>query len=703
MSKTFDKLFDKILIANRGEIAVRIIKTAKALGYQTVAVFSDADAASPHVSLADCAVHIGAANVRESYLDIEKIIAAAKKTGARAIHPGYGLLSENAAFARACEENQLVFIGPGADAIELMGNKQQAKQAMLAAGIPCIPGYQGAEQDNEGLTAQAETIGFPLMIKAAAGGGGKGMRLAHELADIESLFNSARSEALASFGSDQLILERALVNARHIEIQVVRDHQGNCIHLGERDCSMQRRHQKVIEEAPGVNISAELRNKMGQAAVEVANSCDYLGVGTVEFLLVQHEREDAFYFLEMNTRLQVEHPITEMITGIDLVKWQIDIAHGKALPLNQQQVHFNGHAIEARLYSEDPAQSFMPQSGQISLWLSPQTQHSDTSIRCDHMLTATADISRFYDPMLAKIIVWGEDREQARRRLIQALHQSQLHGIRHNKNFLLELAQTPAFINQDSESHIHTRFIDDNLELLTSCSQTPLTPELWALAAALSYLLQGQVLHSGTRALQQVNQPPGLPLSKQMLLRSEAAPPENKQQSVAITPVSQGGNTGYPGQFRVSLDKESADTATIDIAIIAITTNRFTCQINGLRQDYYFSRHQQQLHISGQDFDFSISDLSYHTVQNGAGALSGSAQDGQHFAPMNGTVVAVEKSPGDIIEQGEVLLTIEAMKMELPVKASCSGTLSHLNLEKNQQVTSGQLLATISVEEKVEQ
>ena len=489
--------FSKILIANRGEIALRIIKTAHALGYQTVAVFSDADSDSPHVAMADIAVNIGVDNVSESYLDIDKIIDAAKKTGAEAIHPGYGLLSENADFARACKQHQLVFIGPDADVIELMGNKQQAKIAMLAAGIPCIQGYQGLEQDNPHLRLEAEKIGFPLMIKAAAGGGGKGMRLAHELEGIEQLFNSARAEALASFASEQLILEQALINARHIEIQVVRDQQGNCIHLGERDCSMQRRHQKVIEETPGINISEDLRAQMGKTAIAVADSCDYLGVGTVEFLLVQTaellnaepvsaesitaeplsaEQQPHFYFLEMNTRLQVEHPITEMITGIDLVKWQINIAHGQPLPLTQTQVCFKGHAIEARLYSEDPSQSFMPQSGQVSLWQSPLSQYADTQnneqppvIRCDDMLSSTAKISRFYDPMLAKIIVWGEDREQARRRLIRALQHTHLHGINHKKEFLLELLSCEPFITNSIKQPVHTRFIEQYLPNLRSC------------------------------------------------------------------------------------------------------------------------------------------------------------------------------------------------------------------------------------------
>ncbi|WP_281557021.1 biotin carboxylase N-terminal domain-containing protein [Thalassomonas sp. RHCl1] len=683
--------FNKILIANRGEIAVRIINTAKAQGYQTVAVFSDADSNSPHVSLADCAVHIGAANVSESYLDIDKIIKAAKQTGAEAIHPGYGLLSENAAFARACQEHNLVFIGPHSDTIELMGDKQQAKQAMLAADIPCIPGYQGTGQSNEVLRAEAEKIGFPLMIKAAAGGGGKGMRLAHGLDDIDTLFNSARSEALASFASEQLILERAMVNARHIEIQVVRDRQGNALHLGERDCSMQRRHQKVIEEAPGINISNELREKMGRAAIKVAHSCDYLGVGTVEFLLMQTPQEEVFYFLEMNTRLQVEHPVTEMITGIDLVKWQIDIARGTPLPFTQEQVSFNGHAMEARLYSEDPALDFMPQSGRISLWQNPQTQAQDNNIRCDHMLSQVAEISRYYDPMLAKIIVWGEDREQARRRLIQALHQTQLHGIRHNKNFLLELIQTPAFSGQDSENLFHTRFIDDNLSTLKSCSQTPLSTEQWALAALLNYLLQGK-----TQQLSRVNQAMALPLSKHLLLSCDSAPQAQRRQNITITPTADGQDTDHIGRFRVKLEQES-----LEVTAITLATNRLICQINGLRQQYYFSRHQQQLTISGQSQDFSITDLSYAGRQHGAGAAADGVKGGQHFAPMNGTVVSVEKSAGDIIRQGEVLFTIEAMKMELPVKANCSGTLSHLNLEKDQQVASGQLLATILAEDEI--
>ena len=689
INKNPDRNFGKILIANRGEIAVRIIKTAKALGYQTVAVFSDADSNSPHVTLADCAVHIGAANVGESYLSIDNIIKAAKQTGAEAIHPGYGLLSENADFARACMDNNLVFIGPNADAIELMGNKQQAKAAMLDADIPCIPGYQGAEQSNKVLRAEAEKIGFPLMIKAAAGGGGKGMRLARNLDDIDTLFNSARSEALASFGSEQLILERALVAARHIEIQVARDQHGNALHLGERDCSMQRRHQKVIEEAPGINISSELREKMGQAAIKVAHSCDYLGVGTVEFLLMQTPQEQAFYFLEMNTRLQVEHPVTEMITGIDLVKWQIDIARGAPLPLSQEQVSFTGHAMEARLYSEDPAQDFMPQSGRVSFWQNPQTQ--DNNIRCDHMLSSTAKISRYYDPMLAKIIVWGEDREQARRRLIQALHQTQLHGIRHNKNFLLELAQSSAFTGLDNENLFHTRFIDDNLSALKSCSQASLTTEQWALAAVLNYLLQGD-----TQQLPRANQALALPLSKQMLLSCDSAPQENCRQSITITPVAGSQGTDHIGQYRISLDEE-----TLEAIVVAFDTDKLTCQINGLRQQYFYSRQQQQLTISGQSQDFSITDLSYAGRQNGADATADGVLGGQHFAPMNGTVVSVEKSTGDIIEQGEVLFTIEAMKMELPVKANCSGTLTRLNLEKDQQVASGQLLATICTEDEI--
>ena len=380
--------FVKILIANRGEIACRVMRTARAMGYRTVAVFSDADRAARHVECADEAVHIGASAVGESYLAIDKLLAAAKRTGADAVHPGYGFLSENAEFATACRDAGLIFIGPSPEAIGAMGNKAAAKRLMIEAGVPCVPGYQGTDQTDVRFTAEARKIGFPVMVKAAAGGGGRGMRLVASEPDLLASLAAARREALSAFGSDELILEKAVVDARHIEIQVFGDTHGNTIHLGERDCSIQRRHQKVIEEAPSPAVDASLRERMGAAAVAAARAIDYAGAGTVEFLL---DAQDQFYFLEMNTRIQVEHPVTEAITGFDLVRWQIDIAAGAKLPVSQAQIDFKGHAIEARLYAEDPHAGFLPRSGRIVNWSMPDI----AGVRVDHgVAAAPTDVSR---------------------------------------------------------------------------------------------------------------------------------------------------------------------------------------------------------------------------------------------------------------------------------------------------------------------
>ncbi|MEQ8803451.1 MAG: biotin carboxylase N-terminal domain-containing protein, partial [Haliea sp.] len=392
--------FDSVLVANRGEIAVRVIRSAKAQGYRTIAVYSEADAAAPHVLLADEAVLIGPAPVRESYLDPERILAAAAATRAGAIHPGYGFLSENAAFARACEDAGMVFIGPSARAIELMGNKAAAKRLMLAADVPCIPGYQDQDQSDTALVEAAQRIGTPLMVKAAAGGGGRGMRLVLDPVDLPAALAAARSEAENAFGSGELILEKALLQPRHVEIQVFSDSHGNHVHLGERDCSIQRRHQKVVEESPCPVMTPELRVAMGEAAVNAARSIDYCGAGTVEFLLDVDQR---FYFLEMNTRLQVEHPVTEMVTGLDLVALQLQVAQGYPLPLSQADVALHGHALEVRLYAEDTVNDFLPASGTVYRWHPPHGE----GIRVDHDLVEGQEVSPFYDPMIANIIAWG--------------------------------------------------------------------------------------------------------------------------------------------------------------------------------------------------------------------------------------------------------------------------------------------------------
>jgi geranyl-CoA carboxylase alpha subunit len=431
--------FGKVLVANRGEIAWRVMRTAKAMGYRTVAAYSDADKDAPHVSFADEAVRIGPSPVAESYLSIDRMLEAAHKSGADAVHPGYGFLSENEAFAAACEKAGLVFIGPPPAAIAAMGNKAAAKRRMIDAGVPCVPGYQGADQNDATLEKAARKIGLPVMVKAAAGGGGRGMRLVERDGDLLEAIRTARTEAESVFGSGELILEKAVVDARHVEIQVFADNHGNVIHLGERDCSVQRRHQKVIEEAPSPAVNADLRAGMGAAAVAAAKAISYSGAGTVEFLLGS---DDAFYFLEMNTRLQVEHPVTEAITGLDLVEWQLRVARGEKLPLGQEQVKFRGHAIEARLYAEDAYAGFLPQTGRICVWR-PAT---GPGVRTDHGVKDGLAISPFYDPMIAKVIAHGATREEARSRLALALAETVVLGPTTNRHFLLDLLEHPEFV-----------------------------------------------------------------------------------------------------------------------------------------------------------------------------------------------------------------------------------------------------------------
>jgi geranyl-CoA carboxylase alpha subunit len=430
--------FSTILVANRGEIAWRVLHTAKAMGYRTVAVYSDADKDAPHVAFADQAVRIGPPPVGESYLSIDRILEAAHTSGADAIHPGYGFLSENAEFAAACEKTGLVFIGPPPAAIAAMGNKAAAKRRMIEAGVPCVPGYQGADQSAGNLEKEARKIGLPVMVKAAAGGGGRGMRLVTEDGELLEAIRTARTEAESAFGSGELILEKAVVDARHVEIQVFADAHGNVLHLGERDCSVQRRHQKVIEEAPSPAVNAGLRHRMGAAAVAAAKTIGYRGAGTVEFLL---GADGTFYFLEMNTRLQVEHPVTEAITGLDLVEWQLRVARGEPLPITQEQVRLQGHAIEVRLYAEDAYAGFLPQTGRIDVWR-PAT---GPGVRIDHGMKEGLAISPFYDPMIAKVIAAGATREEARLRLIKALRDTVVLGPTTNRHLLIKLLEHPEF------------------------------------------------------------------------------------------------------------------------------------------------------------------------------------------------------------------------------------------------------------------
>ena len=465
--------FDTVLVANRGEIAVRILRTARSLGYRTVAVYSDADASAPHVQVADLAVRIGPGPVAESYLSVERLLEAAAKTGAGAVHPGYGFLAENAGFARACAQAGLTFVGPPEPAIALMGDKVQAKRRMIDAGVPTAPGYHGTDQDPERLMTEASAIGVPLLVKAVAGGGGRGMRKVTELAQLSEAIASARSEAASAFGNGDLFLERLVEGARHIEIQVFADTHGNVLHLHERECSAQRRHQKIIEEAPSAVVGDALRRTMGAAAVAAARAIDYVGAGTVEFLL---DDDQQFYFLEMNTRLQVEHPVTELITGFDLVAWQLAVAAGERLPVTQGEIPLRGHAIEARLYAEDPEAGFLPQVGRIELW-SPAR---GDGVRVDAGVQTGTEVSPYYDPMLAKVIAHGPTRADAIRRLRSALRSTSALGVTTNRAFLLELLGSDEF----ATAAIKTDTIDR--DWAGGRTPEPVSDRLWALAAVVA-------------------------------------------------------------------------------------------------------------------------------------------------------------------------------------------------------------------------
>ena len=623
--------FSKILIANRGEIACRIQRTAQALGYRTVAVYSDADAQALHVQMADEAVHIGPAPVQQSYLNIDAILNAARVTSADAIHPGYGFLSENPDFARACQHANLTFIGPGVEAIELMGSKRLSKLAMLDAGVPCIAGYQGSAQDDSTLQREADAIGYPLMIKASAGGGGRGMRLVQHPEELLDNLHTARSEAKNAFGSGELILEQALIEPRHVEIQLFGDSHGHLIYLGERDCSIQRRHQKIIEEAPCPVMTPELRQAMGEAALNAGRAVNYVGAGTVEFLL---DRNGRFYFLEMNTRLQVEHPVTELITGLDLVDWQLQIAAGQPLPLTQPDVSLNGHAMEVRLYAEDPAQGFLPQTGEVLRW------NPAAGVRIDHGVTEGQRISPFYDPMLGKIIAYGATREEARRKLLRAVEDTVLLGVTTNQPLLVDLLKHPDFVGGD----FSTGFIAEHFSEIR-----PLTPsaEHLALAAALFYQ------HSANQ------HPQGL--------------------------AGWRNNTSAPCTYRLEVN---GDTHTVNAAPLPLTTDgRHANHVfNGIRRRTAYHLVGNQLWLPG----LTVTDRTQQVASRQANVSSGTVK-----APMDGAIVDVRVSAGDSVTKGQLLLVLEAMKMEHPLTAGIDGVIKGVQVIAGDQVRNRQVLLEI--------
>jgi geranyl-CoA carboxylase alpha subunit len=644
------KPFSKILIANRGEIACRVIRSAKAKGYATVAVFSDADAGARHVLEADEAFRLGGGPLQESYLSAERVLAAARATGADALHPGYGFFSENAEFAEQCADAGITFIGPMPDSVRVMGDKARSKRRMIEAGVPCVPGYEGDDQDDALFIREADRIGYPVMVKASAGGGGRGMRLVHDRSDLEAAIVSARSEAKNAFGDDRLLLERAVVDARHVEIQVFGDTFGSVVHLGERDCSVQRRHQKVIEEAPSPAVNEDLRRRMGDAAVRAAAAIDYVGAGTVEFLL---GRDGEFYFLEMNTRLQVEHPVTECVTGVDLVDLQIDVAAGLPLPFTQDDISITGHAIEVRLYAEDPQQEFLPQTGVASIW-QPATGEG---VRVDHGLVTGQVISPFYDPMIAKIIAHGSNRDEALRRLVQAVRGTHLLGVATNREFLLDALSVEEFRDGSATTAFIGKHYADGFQ------SGEADPVAILLAAILAADKSGQGWSSNAVQSHQINLSSG---------SSEA--------SVRVA------RTG-PRWSAVSGENAAS------IAILERGESHVRFEVDGLirRAVYLCSGDEIAIDLDGRVYSFE--DITYR-----APSKSNAGGDGVLRAPMTGTITAVRVEQGQIVARGDVLAVLEAMKMEQQIMAPVAGTVTTVAVSTSQQVSARDILFVVEAD-----
>lgn len=657
-------MFSKILIANRGEIACRIIKTARRMGIQTVAVYSRADANARHVRMADEAVLIGPAAARESYLVIDRVIAAALQTGAQAIHPGYGFLSENEAFSEACEHNGIVFVGPPTKAIRAMGSKSAAKTLMQQAGVPLTPGYHGDNQEVEFLAREAKQIGYPVLIKASAGGGGKGMRRVDRAEEFEAALASCKREAVGAFGDDHVLIEKYVLKPRHIEIQVFADQHGQCVHLFERDCSVQRRHQKVLEEAPAPGMTPERRAAMGRAAVDAAQAVGYVGAGTVEFIANQ---DGSFYFMEMNTRLQVEHPVTEMITGVDLVEWQLRVANGERLPLLQEQLNIDGHAIEARIYAEDPGNDFLPSTGRL---LCLQTPPESDRVRVDTGVEQGDEITSYYDPMISKLIVWGSDREAALLQMRRALGQYNVVGVQNNVEFLSRLVACPAFVKAD----LDTALIERESDFLFAPTLEP-SPQVWALAALAQLLTEQResglylgVDRDSPWRLQDAWRLNGQGQRVMMLRLGETLMP------VGITTTVNG--------WRL----EIADQV-IDAQGQYHTDGRLHAHIGERRVSATVVTTNERRHVFFEGRSYPI-----FIVQ---GDDQGGAQQQDHgglTSPMPGKIIAVLANVGVLVEAGTPLLVMEAMKMEHTIVAPSKGVVRVFNYAVGDQANEGELL-----------
>ena len=660
-------MFNKILIANRGEIACRIIQTAHRMGIRCVAVYSEADANARHVAMADEAFYIGPAPSSESYLRADKIIEIAKESGAQAIHPGYGFLSENTDFAEACEANGIVFIGPPSSAIAAMGSKSAAKAIMEDAGVPLVPGYHGKDQSPDLLRAEAEKCGFPLLLKAVAGGGGKGMRVVENMAEFDDALAAAQREAKNAFGNPDMLIERYLTQPRHVEIQVFCDQSGNGIYLAERDCSVQRRHQKVLEEAPAPGLSEDTRKAMGEAAVRAAQAINYVGAGTVEFL---YDVDGSFFFMEMNTRLQVEHPVTEMVTGQDLVEWQLKVAWGEPLPLTQDQVKTRGHAIEARIYAEDPDQDFLPATGTLRYLSTPD---ESAHVRVDTGVTEGDEISIHYDPMIAKLIVWDETREQAVNRMVQALEHYRIAGLKTNIRFLHAAVDAQPF----REAELTTNFIATHNDLLFPKSRLDLDK---ALVLSAGFILEQR------KSAEPVTGDPWSPFGRKNSWRmnSEYAQPLTLQ-------------VGDDKHELKILERDDRYQVFVGGSVYHLNAklndDYLQAVINGHRLSVHGNLHNEELVL------FYEGDTFKCTVYRETYGFEEMASEGSLAAPMNGSVVAIQAQVGDKVTAGQTLVIMEAMKMEHAIKAPADGVVSEIFYAEGDQVAEGAELIAIDTGE----
>ncbi|NIE97050.1 acetyl/propionyl/methylcrotonyl-CoA carboxylase subunit alpha [Acinetobacter sp. Tr-809] len=649
-------MFEKILIANRGEIACRVIRTAKKLGIATVAVYSDADAHAQHVKMADEAIYIGQSPATQSYLQVDRIIQAAIDTGSQAIHPGYGFLSENDQFALACQQHNICFIGPPVDAILAMGLKATSKALMEKAGVPLTPGYHGTNQEAEFLKQQADAIGYPVLIKASAGGGGKGMSLVERSEDFLQSLASCKREAKSSFGNDDVLIERYVIQPRHIEVQVFGDTHGNYVHLFERDCSVQRRHQKVLEEAPAPQMPAEKLDAMRQAAIDAARAVDYVGAGTVEFIV---EQDGTAYFMEMNTRLQVEHPVTEMITGEDLVEWQLRVADGEPLPKLQHQLQIHGHALEARIYAEEPEKGFLPAIGKID-YLHYPTQNQ--SVRVDSGIVEGDEITTYYDPMIAKLIVWGKNREAALIQMQHALSQFHVDGLGNNIAFLEKIVRCDSF----KQAKLDTNLIQREHDFLFSPEQ--IKPELVVATAFIEFLSKLNSNRSSQKQLWQAQ-----PLWRLNIAFKQTVKLNYLDQNIQIkiSSAEHGFNAEYNGEsYQISGQLLDAHTAVI--------------HLNGTQQKLSFNQSPQGITLfhTGQSHKFAYIRQDYHQDDS-------QADQGHLKAPMPGVVTQVLVGANHNVKKDDILMTLEAMKMEYTIRAPQDGVIVDAYFQVGDQVKAG--------------